>query len=249
MCASISASQWGSPTASRRALLIHGLTMSSSSWEGVAQLLAAEGFFVVAPNLLGHAWRRGTDYRVSTLAEDLRPYMDTSYDVIIGHSLGGAVALSLLPFLPKTKETTVIFLDPALELTDEIIEMTRDMFLKEVANVRPAEEHMAENPAWSRPDCISRALGVSMCDRTVVEEIFRQNSPWSFSGLFEKIPPNVKITVLASDPEFGAICLLEHIPRDVERLNARVLTNIGHWIQCERADAIMDVIPLPRAKL
>jgi hypothetical protein len=40
---SISASQWGSPNASRRALLIHGLTMSSNSWESVAQLLVAEG--------------------------------------------------------------------------------------------------------------------------------------------------------------------------------------------------------------
>lgn len=39
----ISASQWGSPTASRRALLIHGMTMSSQSWEGVAQLLVADG--------------------------------------------------------------------------------------------------------------------------------------------------------------------------------------------------------------
>ncbi|KAG0702366.1 Alpha/Beta hydrolase protein [Suillus ampliporus] len=249
MCASISASQWGSPTASRRALLIHGLTMSSSSWEGVAQLLAAEGFFVVAPNLLGHAWRRGTDYRVSTLAEDLRPYMDTSYDVIVGHSLGGTVALMLLPFLPQTKETTIILLDPAIDPPEETIQMARKKFLAEVANVRPAEEHMAENPAWSRRDCILRALGASMCDRTVVEEIFRQNSPWSFSGLLKIIPPNVKITVLTSDPELGATCLLEQIPRGVERLNARVLTSIGHWIQYECPDVIMDVIPLPRAKL
>ncbi|KAG0709461.1 Alpha/Beta hydrolase protein [Suillus ampliporus] len=248
MCTSISASQWGSPTASRRALLIHGLTGSSNSWEGVAQLLVVEGFFVVAPNLLGHAWRRGTDYRVSTLAEDLRPYMGTSYDVIVGHSLGGAVTLSLLPFLPTTKETTIVLVDPVLEPTEEASEIARDMIM-EVTNVRPAEEHMAEHPTWSRRACILRALGASMCDRTAVEEIFRQNTPWSFSRLFKNIPPNVKITVLASDPEFGAICLLEHIPRDVERLNARVLPGIGHCIQAECPEAIMDAIPLPRAKL
>ncbi|KAG0694005.1 Alpha/Beta hydrolase protein [Suillus ampliporus] len=251
MHTSISASQWGSPTASRRALLIHGLTMSSNSWEGVAQLLAAQGFFVVAPNLLGHTWRRGTDYRVSTLAEDLRPYfvMDTTYDIIIGHSLGGSVTLSLLPFLPKTKETTVILLDPALEITEERIKMSTNKHLKEVANVRAAEEHMAENHAWSRRDCVLRALGISMCDRTVIEGIFGHNKPWSFSGLLKNIPPNVKITVLASDPECGAICRLEHVPRDVERLDARVLTNIGHWIPYERPDAVIDVIPLPKAKL
>ncbi|KAG0693395.1 Alpha/Beta hydrolase protein [Suillus ampliporus] len=247
---SISASQWGSPTASRRALLIHGMTMSSNSWEGIAQLLAAEGFFVVAPNLLGHAWRRGTDYRVSAFVEDLRSYfvMDTSYDVIIGHSLGGTVALSLLPFLPKTKETTVILVDPALEPTEEITEMVKNMLLNEVANVRTADEHMAENNTWSRRDCVLRALGISMCDRTVVEEMFRQNT-WSFSRLFKDIPPNVTINVLASDPERGAICYLEHIPRDVERLNVRVLTGVSHWIQYERPDAIMDAVPLSREKL
>ncbi|KAG1823667.1 Alpha/Beta hydrolase protein [Suillus subaureus] len=226
----ISASQWGSPTASRRALLIHGMTMSSQSWEGIAELLVADGFFVVAPNLLGHAWRRSTDYRVSNIAEDLRSYfvMGTSYDVIIGHSFGGPVTLSLLPFLPKTKDTAIILLDPALELTEEKM------------------KYMAENPAWSRRDCISRVLGMAMCDRAAIE-MFRQNTPWSFSGLIKNIPPNVKITVLVSDPNFNDI--LESVLRDVERLNSKVLTGIGHWIQYEIPHAIMDEIPLPRAKL
>jgi hypothetical protein len=60
----------------------------------------------------------------------------------------------------------------------------------------------------------------------------------------------VKITVLVSDPKFGlGICDLEHIPRDVERLNVKALMGIGHWIQYECPNVIMDAIPLPRAKL
>lgn len=58
------------------------------------------------------------------------------------------------------------------------------------------------------------------------------------------------ITVLVSDPKFGlGICDLKHIPRGVERLNVKALTGIGHWIQYECPDVIMDAIPLPRAKL
>ena len=95
--------------------------------------------------------------------------MNTSYDVIICHSLGGPVALELLPFFPKNKETTVILVDPALELTEEIIERRTELVLMEMSKVRPAEEHMAENPAWSRRNCVLRALGVSMCDPSVVE--------------------------------------------------------------------------------
>ncbi|KAG1785732.1 Alpha/Beta hydrolase protein [Suillus plorans] len=249
MYPSISASQWGSPTAPRKALLIHGLTAWSGSWEGLAQLLVSEGFFVVAPNLLGHAWRRGTDYRMSTLAEDLRPYFvkDTSYDVIVGHSLGGPVALSLLQFLPKTKETAVILLDPPLEI-EGTSEMHKNWFLNEVTNVRSTEE-VADDRGWSRRDCVLRVLGLSMCDRTTVEGIFSHNSPWSFSGLLRNIPPHVKISVLVSDPEAGAVCDPEHIPSNVERLSVRVLPGIGHCIHYENPDAIVDLIQLPRAKL
>jgi hypothetical protein len=59
----------------------------------------------------------------------------------------------------------------------------------------------------------------------------------------------VKINVLLADPKFSGVCHLKHIPRDVERLNARVLSGVGHWIQIERPDAIMDAVPLARAKL
>lgn len=246
----ISASQWGSPTASRRAFLIHGMSMSSQSWEGLAQLLVADGFFVVAPNLLGHAWRRSDDYRVSNIAEDLRPYfvMGTSYDVIIGHSFGGPVTLALLPFLPQTQNTTVILLDPALELTEEKIKINKQFAMDEMTRIKTPEEYMAKNPAWSRRDCISRMLGMTMCDRAAIEtEIFQQNTPCFLTGLFEKIPPSFKITALVSDPKFNDI--LEYVPFDVKRLNSKVLTGVGHWIQYEAPQAIMDEIPLPRAKL
>jgi len=250
---SISASQWGSPVASRRALLIHGLTASSHSWEDVAQLLVAEGFFVIAPNLLGHGYRRGSDYRMSVLAEDLQPYfaMDTSYDVIIGHSVGATVALALLPFLPKEKETTVILVDPPLEISDEQLKINKATVLNEMTNVKTADEFMAENPAWSRTDCVLRTLAVSTCDRTI-ENLLQHNTPWSFSGLLQDIPPNVKVTVLVADPKLSHICRLEHIPRDIERLNAIVVTGVGHRIQPESPGAvwpIMDVVPQLRAEL
>jgi pimeloyl-ACP methyl ester carboxylesterase len=95
--------------------------------------------------------------------------MGTSYDVIIGHSFGGPVALSLLPFLPKTQNTTVILLDPALELTEEKIKMNTQLVIDELARIRTPEEHMAENPTWSRRDCILRVLGMTMCDRAAIE--------------------------------------------------------------------------------
>ncbi|KIK43350.1 hypothetical protein CY34DRAFT_11804 [Suillus luteus UH-Slu-Lm8-n1] len=107
-----SASQWGSPTASRRALFVHGLNSSSHTFHRVASMLAAKGtssllepvysaylynnlniigYLVVAPNLLGHALRKpGDDFQIQTLADDLLPYLQAAeYDIVIGHSMGG----------------------------------------------------------------------------------------------------------------------------------------------------------------
>jgi pimeloyl-ACP methyl ester carboxylesterase len=101
-------------------------------------------FFVVAPNLLGHAGRQSSDYSVSAPAKDLRSFftMGESYDVIVGHCFGGVVTLSLLPFLPKGKETTVILVDPAIGLLDKRYTRVKNTFMKEVASLRSPEVHM-----------------------------------------------------------------------------------------------------------
>jgi pimeloyl-ACP methyl ester carboxylesterase len=140
-------------------------------------LTNCSGFFVVAPDLLGHAGRQSSDYSVSALAKDLRPFftMDESYDVIIGHSFGGVVVLSLLPFLPKGKETTVILVDPAIELSETRRARVKNTFMKEVASLRSPEEHMAEHPAWAQSDCMLRTLGLSRCDRTALESLIEVN--------------------------------------------------------------------------
>jgi len=113
---------------------------------------------------------------MSTFAEDLRPYfaMGMSYDVIIGHSFGGTVLLSLLPFLPKMKEITVILVDPVLELSGANIRDT-NIFLRNVAKAKSADDLMTENPTWSRPDCVSMALGISACASANIRDVFEVN--------------------------------------------------------------------------
>lgn len=84
------------------------------------------------------------------------------------------MTLALLPFLPQTQNTTVILLDPALELTKEKIKINKQFAMDEMTRIKTPEEYMAKNPAWSRRDCISRVLGMTMCDRAAIEtEIFR----------------------------------------------------------------------------
>jgi len=110
---------------------------------------------------------------VSAFVEDLLPYLATTYDVIIGHSVGGAVTMSLFPFLPSTKETTVILVDPIVEVPDAALVTNTNMFLEEIENPKSADEWMAENPSWSRRDCMLRAHGISMCTGAVVKDLIQ----------------------------------------------------------------------------
>ncbi|KAH7888116.1 Alpha/Beta hydrolase protein [Phlebopus sp. FC_14] len=243
MTALPSGSYWGSPTASKRALLIHGLTMASHTWEGIAQALAGAGYLVTAPNLPGHGYRQLTsdgDLRGQALAKDLLSYFSggTEYDCIIGHSLGAITAVALLPFLPPTKRTSVILLDPPLELSNDILTMIEDISLKAIHNDNLIETLEAENPLWTRQDIIGRAFAAKMCTSEVVQEICKQNDPWSFSSLLETIPGHVFVTILAADPKLSPSCPVESIPAH-SQIQAIVVDGVDHWIPYVKPELVV----------
>jgi pimeloyl-ACP methyl ester carboxylesterase len=122
------------------------------------------GYLVTAPNLLGHALRKpGVDFQVQTLADDLLPYLEAAeYDIVIGHSLGAHVVLSLLKYLPKTKPTSVVLIDPAVEITAEQMVHWRARLSNDIKANPTEEDYMALNPLWTREDAIWRVLGTRM---------------------------------------------------------------------------------------
>jgi len=79
--------------------------------------------------------------------------------------------MSLFPFLPRTKETTVILVDPVVEIPDAALVNNKNTFLEEIENPKSADEWMAENPSWSQRDCVLRAHGISMCTSAVAKDL------------------------------------------------------------------------------
>ena len=78
-------------------VLIHGITSSSATWEPVIPALA-EHAHVIAPDLLGHgdSDKPQTDYSLGGFASHLRDLLDHlghERVTIVGHSLGGGVAM------------------------------------------------------------------------------------------------------------------------------------------------------------
>src|SRR2546430_9749906 len=86
-------------------VLIHGITGTSETWAEVIPILAEE-FTVVAPDLLGHghsAKPRG-DYSLGAYASgvrDLVAALGHDHATVVGHSLGGGVAMQLAYQFPE----------------------------------------------------------------------------------------------------------------------------------------------------
>jgi pimeloyl-ACP methyl ester carboxylesterase len=93
-------------------VMIHGIAGSSGTWVPAMPLLA-EHFTVVAPDLLGHgesAKPRG-DYSLGAYASGIRDILAVlGHDraTIVGHSLGGGIAMQLAYQFPQMCERLVL---------------------------------------------------------------------------------------------------------------------------------------------
>lgn len=93
-------------------VLVHGMLNSSSHWQAVALDLAAE-YTVIAPDLIGHgdsAAPRG-DYSLGAHAASIRDLL-TALGIerasIVGHSLGGGVAMQFFYQFPGRVQRLVL---------------------------------------------------------------------------------------------------------------------------------------------
>ncbi len=89
-------------------VLIHGMVNSSRHWESVA-LRLADAYTVIAPDLIGHgdsATPRG-DYSLGAHAASIRDLLaaiGVDRATIVGHSLGGGVAMQFFYQFPQRVE-------------------------------------------------------------------------------------------------------------------------------------------------
>jgi pimeloyl-ACP methyl ester carboxylesterase len=96
----------------RVVVLVHGITGSSQTWADVIPALA-EHYTVVAPDLLGHgrSAKPVGDYSLGAYASGIRDLMGAlghERATIVGHSLGGGVAMQFAYQFPERCERLVL---------------------------------------------------------------------------------------------------------------------------------------------
>jgi pimeloyl-ACP methyl ester carboxylesterase len=154
-------------------VLIHGVTGSSDTWLDVIEPLA-EKYTVVAPDLLGHgesAKPRG-DYSLGAYASGVRDLLGAiGHDrgTIVGHSLGGGVAMQMAYQFPERCERLVLVSSGGLG---------REVNLMLRAAVLPGSELVLPLLASSRVLNASSAVGaflgrLGMRAGPDIEEIWR----------------------------------------------------------------------------
>ena len=97
----------------RPLVLVHGMLNSSRHWGAVARRLAAAGHTVVAPDLHGHGHSAGPegDYSLGAHAagiRDLLSQLGIDRATMVGHSLGGGVAMQFFYQFPERTERLVL---------------------------------------------------------------------------------------------------------------------------------------------
>lgn len=100
--------------------MIHGIGDSSRTWEGVLPLLGTD-YTIVAPDLLGHGAsdKPRADYSIGGFANGMRDLMavlGVERATVVGHSLGGGVAMQFAYQYPEHVERLVLVCSGGLGL-------------------------------------------------------------------------------------------------------------------------------------
>jgi pimeloyl-ACP methyl ester carboxylesterase len=106
------ASGTGGTTERPVVLLVHGIAGNAAQWDQVIPLLA-EHYTVLAPDLLGHGQsaKPRTDYSLGAYAVGLRDLLlalELEHATVVGHSLGGGVAMQFAYAYPSMCERLVL---------------------------------------------------------------------------------------------------------------------------------------------
>ncbi len=139
-------------------VLIPGLTSSSASWEPVLPALA-EHFTILAPDLLGHGQsdKPAGDYSLGShacLVRDLMLALGHERATIVGHSLGGGVAMQVAYQFPELVNRLVLVSSGGLGR--EVSVFLRAVTLPGSELVLPL---IASRPVLDAGAAVSRVLG------------------------------------------------------------------------------------------
>ncbi len=246
-------------------LLIHGMAGSSTTWRSVMPQLSKK-FRVVAPDLLGHgesAKPRG-DYSLGAFAVWLRDFLDElgiSQATVVGHSLGGGVAMQFVYQHPDYCKRLVLIgsggLGPDVGMTLRLLSAPGAELLLPVIAPRPVLTVGNKLRSWLGGAGIHSPRGAelwsaysSLSDRPTRQSFLRTlRSVVDYRGqavsALNRLQLRADLPVMAIWGERDGIIPVDHAyAAQAARADSRleVLSGVGHFPQVEAPTQVVDLI-------
>lgn len=193
--------QWGdAESSSGRALLLHGITSSAATMWEIGEGLAAAGWSATAVDLPAHGESgRTSSYRFSDIADLLAAQLEDGWDVVVAHSLGGAIATELLashPFFARR----ALLIDPALVASSELAAGLLAQ-LRHDQREQTEEGVAAANPHWHPRTVAERVRSTLATDADAASHYAEHNRPWDVRSRAAEVRVPVHVLV----PTDGAV--------------------------------------------
>lgn len=230
---------WGSPSAPRRALLVHGLGSSAALMWRLGDALADAGWHATAVDLRGHGDApRSLDYSVAAYGADLaatRPAGGGSWDAVIGHSLGGA-ASTVAAASDAAWTRRLVLIDPAIHVNGRDAGIVRRSQERAFADTR-LEVVQQEHPHWHPQDQELKVDAVLRASAWAVEQTSAQNQPWDVRSAAAAL--TVPTHVLGADPAVYSIFtgdLAEEVLSANPLITMSIVAGAGHSLHRDKPE-------------
>jgi pimeloyl-ACP methyl ester carboxylesterase len=246
-------------------LLIHGMAGSSATWRSVLPQLSKK-FRVIAPDLLGHgeSAKPRSDYSLGAFAVLLRDFLDelgVSQATVVGHSLGGGVAMQFVYQHPDYGKRLVLIssggLGPDVGLVLRLLSAPGAELVLPIIAPKPVLTVGNKLRSWLRGAGIHSPRGAetwsaysSLSDRQTRRSFLRTlRSVVDYRGqavsALNRLQVRTDLPIMAIWGERDNIIPVEHAyAAHQARTDARleVLPNVGHYPQVEAPTEVVELI-------
>ena len=245
-------------------LLLHGMAGSSQTWQSVIRPLSRH-YRVVAPDLPGHgqSTKPRSDYSLGAFAALLRDLLDelgVTRATIVGHSLGGGIAMQFVYQHPDYAQRLILIgsggLGPDVGLTLRLLSAPGAEFVMPI--IAPQKVLAAGERVWSwlhnvgiespRGEEIWRSYS-SLSDAPTRQAFLRTlRSVVDYRGQAVSALSRLNATdmpVMAIWGDRDAIIPVEHAyaaQRARSDMRLEVLPGVGHFPQAERPFEVVELI-------
>ena len=189
-------------TARGRVVLLHGMMSTAATWWRVGPALAARGWVVDALDLPGHGdWPRSDrPLDLDALVDGIAGRLGSPVDLLVGHSLGGAVAVALAGRHPRAARALVLEDPPTRSREDHVATLAAgieaDARLVRRDRRRVVRREREANPAWADEDVEHSVDGIAAADTAALAAGLRGDLAWDLPAMVAAV--RVPLLVLAA---------------------------------------------------